>query len=150
MTLLFAPCAHPGEHGTQRLVGVGACGGRPTAQRGDLGAVVFLPESVLQAVLAVAVGASDARVLHRVDESFAVEMCALVRVVDRGFLRRETGVGACVLGVSSASPFTGFGAFMRGFGAVVQTERPATGLAAEWKEIKLVAVLELTVSPDGF
>jgi hypothetical protein len=73
---------------------------------------------VFQAVLPVAVGASDARVFHRVDECFAVEMGTLVGIVDGRFLRGEAAA-ACVLGVSSAGPFSGFRAFMGCFGAMV-------------------------------
>lgn len=47
-------------------------------------------------------------------------------------------------------PFAGVGAFMRRFGAVVQTVGATAGLAAKGQKVELVAVSILAMGADGF
>lgn len=60
----------------------------PCAQRGNLGALMFLSEPVLETVLAIAVWAAHAGVFESIDECFARDVGALIGVVDIGLLGR--------------------------------------------------------------
>lgn len=59
-----------------------------------------------------------------VDQGFAAGVCALLLVGEDVGFRGEGGVGFGALGGSGtvAGPFAGFGAFVGGFGAVVEAE----------------------------
>lgn len=109
----MAPGAHARKHGFDGVVG--RCGvAWSGAQRGKLGAVVFLAQAVLEAVLSVAVWAAHAGILQGVDEGFAGDMVALLRVVDVGLFRRSA-VFLLVGAVSAAGPFPCAGASVGGF-----------------------------------
>lgn len=142
---LLAPGTHPREHGLDRLVGAVAL---PCAQRGKLGALVFLSKPVLEAVLAIAVRAAHAGVFKGVDECFARDVGALVGVVDVGLFRRSAVLLKICCTVASTSPVSGVGTFVGGFGAVVEAEGAPAGFAAEGEEVELSAVFELAVAAD--
>jgi len=120
----------------------------PRAQRGKLGALVFLLQPVLEAVLTITVRAAHARVFERIDERFAREMRALLGIVDVGLFCRGAVFFLVCCAVAPARPFAGMGAFVGGFGAVVETEGAAAGFAAEGEEVELAAVFELAVAAD--
>ena len=50
--------------------------------------------------------------------------------------------------IATACPFTGIGTFVGGFTAVIEAVCASAGFTAEWEEIKLATVFELTVASD--
>ena len=89
------------------------------AQRGNLGAFVFLAETVFQAVLMVALGAAHGGVFEGINEGFALGVGTLVGVVDRWLF----GGGAVLLAgvaasVATPGPFAFARALVCGFGPV--------------------------------
>jgi hypothetical protein len=112
---------------------------------------VLLAEAVLKAILPVAVGAVDPRILQRVDQSLAFWLRALRRSQDGRFLLGGEGSGGRTdAGFASVfGPFAGVGALMGGFGAVLEAEGVVAGVAAEGEKVELVAVRELAVGADG-
>lgn len=90
------------------------------AQRGNLGAFVFLAETVFQAVLVVALGAAHGGVFEGIDEGFALGVGALVGVVDRWlFGGGAVFLAGVVCSVTAARPFAFAGTLVRGFGPVI-------------------------------
>lgn len=144
---LFAPGAHPREHRLDRLVRAAAL---PCAQRGNLGALVFLSKPVLEAVLAITVRAAHAGIFQCVDERFARDMGALVGVVDVGPFGRSTVLFLVGCTVAPTGPFTGVRALVGGFGAVVEAEGASAGFAAKGEEVELSTVFKLAVAADRF
>ena len=96
---------------------------------------MFLAEPVLKTVLPITVWAAHAWIFQGVDECFAGDMVALVRIVDIGFLGRSAVLVGVGVGVSAPSPFACVGAFVCCFGAVVQAECASAGFAAEGEEV---------------
>ena len=151
--LCAAPAADAREAGADFLgLGRYGVGCRACAEWNEVLAVVLLAETVLQAVLAVAVGAVHAGVVKGVDERFAFWLGALRRCEGCGFLCAGEGRGWCADAVfpSVLGPFAGVGAFVSRLGPVVEAECVVAGVAAEGEEVELVAVGELAVRADGF
>ena len=95
----------------------------------------------------VAVRTTNTRVFQSIDQGLASYMVALVGVINGWFLRR----GAILLlrvAIATACPFASIRTFVGGFTAVIEAVCASAGFTAEWEEIKLATVFELTVASD--
>ena len=81
-------------------------------------------EAVLEAVRSVAFVAMHAGDEGSVDQGLAAGIRALLLVGQDVWFggQRDVGFGALVCGGAVAGPFAGFGAFVGGFGTVVEAE----------------------------
>ena len=106
-------------------------------------------EPVFEAVVAVAGGAVDAGHEGGADGGFAGGRGAgLLRdEVAHGLVGAEGRAGEVRLALA-LRPGAGVGAFVGGFGAVVEAEGVVAGLAVEGEEVELVAVGELAVRAE--
>lgn len=109
---------------------------------------MFLLQPVLEAVLAITVRTAHAGVFKCIDERFAREVRALLGIVDVGLFRRGAVLFLICCAVAPARPFAGVGAFVGGFGAVIEAEGASAGFAAEGEEVELAAIFELAVAAD--
>ena len=125
-------------------------GGLAGAEGGDGGAVVGFAETVFEAVLSVAVGATGTRVLDGVDGGFAVGFCALgwSQAVERRCAACDVIDFAHGVFPSVLRPFAGVSTFVGYFGAVIEAEGGFARVAAEGEEVELMAVGELAVGAD--
>jgi len=85
---------------------------------------VVVGEAVLEAVRSVAFVAMHAGDEGSVDQGLAAGIRALLLVGQDVWFggQRDVGFGALVCGGAVAGPFAGFGAFVGGFGTVVEAE----------------------------
>ena len=129
-------------------MGGGCCGrGGAGADGGKGGTGVVVGETVFKAVLAVTGLATYGDGGVAVDVCFAGGMRALCSCRQSWFLGARGG--GCLF-PPCGCPFSGVGAFMGGLCAVVEAVGSSTRLAAEGKEVQLVAKCVLTVSADSF
>lgn len=89
---------------------------------------------MLEAVLAVTIGAADGGIFESINESLADEVRALLGVVDVGFFWRGA-VFLLDVAVAPARPFTCARAFVGNFASVIEAESTSAGFTAEWEEV---------------
>ena len=108
-------------------------------------------EAVFKTVLTIARLATNGDGGVGVDECFAGRMGALSSCCQSCIAGAQGGGGrGGRLFSFGGCPFSGVGAFVGGFGAVIEAVGSFAGFAAEGEEVELVAVGVLTVGADGF